>query len=389
MVDNAGAEASARLGGIDAARGLAIVGMVAVHFAPRPMLETSTWAWLLGVPYGKASILFAVVAGVGVSLLAQRRPELLRLRLLYRAAWLLPLGLVLQELEHPVAVILQYYAVWFLFAALFVAAADRVLLAVASVGLLAGSVAVAWVGIHHLGWLRPAGGAAPGGVPRDLLLAGYYPTITWLPVVLFGMWLGRRDLRSPRVRAWMIGLGAAVAAVAWRGGLLVAAALDLDTAVGSWGRLLSIDGHSEMPLSVLGATALAVAVLGAALTLVERLPRATRPVVAMGQGALSIYVAQLVIWPIWPELFESSSVAEAWTVTAWFTVLSAAAMTLWLLVFRRGPLEATVRAPWERAIVPMARIIRGESLVQGTAAGAPGGPDLDGPAPPGAAPRSG
>lgn len=355
---------SPRLGGVDAARALAIVGMVAVHFAPRPLQESGLSAWLLGVPYGKASVLFALVAGVGVSLLAQRKADTLRLRLLYRTAWLFPVGMVLQTLDHPVAVILHYYAVWFAIAAIFVHTSDRGLLWWSAGWLAVGSLGVAWLGVAHRDWLLVARGNAPGGAIVDILFTGYYPTLTWVPVVLFGMWLGRRDLAVPREWVRLVGGGVAVMAVAFRGGLIVKDVFDVRTNLGTWGRLLSIDGHSEMPLAVVGSVGLATAVLGLCLWFVASLPRVSRPLVAMGQGALTLYVGHLVLWHFQPDLFPSFTVANAWTVIGWFTLVSAVGMTIWLVPFRRGPLEMLVRGPWHYAVEPMARIIRGEALMR-------------------------
>jgi uncharacterized membrane protein YeiB len=359
--ENVVSDGVGRLPGVDVARALAIVGMVAVHFGPRPQRETGLSAWLLGVPYGKASVLFALVAGVGVSLLAARKPALIRPRLLYRTLWLLPVGLWLQELEHPVAVILQYYAVWFAIAAIYVHASDRRLLVWAGGWLAFGSLAVAWVGVHHADWLLIARGDSPGGVVMDVLLTGYYPTVTWIPVVLFGMWLGRRGLGQRRVRATMVAAGGAVALVAMRGGLAAAQALDVRTTNGGWGHLLSIDGHSEMPLAVIGASAMSVAVLGVCLWAADVGPRLLRPLVAMGQGALTLYVGHLIIWNFLPALFASTSSADAWTATFWFTVVGAASMTLWLLAFSRGPLETMARAPWQHVFEPLIRMASGET----------------------------
>src|SRR5919205_2258873 len=121
-----------RLRGVDAARAIAVLGMVMAHFGPNPVPDT-VLGNVYGVSHGRASVLFALLAGVGVALLVGDRlrgwPSLARGRLVLRGTLLLPLGLWLQGLDHGALVILQYYAVYFLFAALVLTLSDRWLLA--------------------------------------------------------------------------------------------------------------------------------------------------------------------------------------------------------------------------------------------------------------------
>jgi uncharacterized membrane protein len=60
-----------RIPGIDLARGLAIIGMLAVHVGPTHLDGFA--GRLYALPHGRASILFVLVARVGVSLLAASR----------------------------------------------------------------------------------------------------------------------------------------------------------------------------------------------------------------------------------------------------------------------------------------------------------------------------
>ena len=90
-----------RLAGVDAARGLAVLGMVAVHVLPRTDDDGGP-----SLPYvlasGRAAAAFAVLAGVGVALATARTGEgraLQRGRLLVRAAAVGALGLTLGALE--------------------------------------------------------------------------------------------------------------------------------------------------------------------------------------------------------------------------------------------------------------------------------------------------
>lgn len=68
--------------------------MLAVHVGPTRLTDPAGRIYAVLV-HGRASILFALLAGIGVSLLANSRSNTLpetRLRLLWQAALLLPLA---------------------------------------------------------------------------------------------------------------------------------------------------------------------------------------------------------------------------------------------------------------------------------------------------------
>lgn len=345
---------------MDVARAIAILGMVTVHFGPYPVREDGPAAFLYGSWYGRASVLFVVVAGIGVGLLARRDPpRLVRARLWWRAVWLLPVGLWLQTLDHPVAVILQYYAVYFALVVPFVTRSDRSLLRWGAGLLAAGSAAVLAATVLAPEWVVPLGGDSPTGVVGDLLLFGYYPVLTWLPPMLWGLWLGRRRLDRRAVHVRLVVGGGLVLA----GTVAVSRALEtvagLDVEPGSWWFALSAEGHSEMPLAVLGATGFASAVLGLSLWASGRWPAALSPLTALGRAALSVYVGHLVVFDLVPELFPADDVWEGIRTVGGFALVTAVLSLVWLAVAPRGPLEAAARAPFQYLIRPLVR--RGSS----------------------------
>jgi peptidoglycan/LPS O-acetylase OafA/YrhL len=362
-----------RLRGVDAARAIAVLGMVMVHFGPNPRPDTLLGD-LYGVSHGRASVLFALLAGVGVALLVDgrlrgqgktRRPTFLaRGRLIFRGALLLPLGLWLQQLDHGAYVILQYYAVYFLFAALVLTLPDRWLLVGGVAVLVGGPLVYLWGTMLASAWYTgdPASLDDPAGkIFRDLLLAGKYPLVTWAAPLLVGLWIGRRNLAAPALRWWLLLLGLAVA---------VAAALASDwltmTLGGpfegrrdpSFAVLLTDTPHNQMPLWMLGSIGSACAVLGGMLLLADQLPRSTWPLVATGQLALTVYVGHLLLLDAFPELLKRDTVPEAFLTVGIFMLLAVAASTLWRAFLPRGPLEAAVAAPWwivERLVQPVVR----------------------------------
>ncbi|THJ64889.1 DUF1624 domain-containing protein [Arthrobacter echini] len=250
--------ASARLTGIDAARGVALFGMMSTHVLPLYVPGTSEPTWTALLFSGRASALFAVVAGVGLALLTGGRAphhSLLlsadRRGITVRALIIAGIGLVLGGLETNIAIILFHYGVLFLVALPFTGLRAGALGAWAAGWLLLSPVAA------HL--LLPVVSAAvdppslgsnpvfehflvPLTLVTDIFLTGYYPVLQWLGLVLVGMMIGRLDLGRLGVQAALLG-GGALAAV---GAKLVSAQL-LGPAGGLAALLETSDG-SRYPL---------------------------------------------------------------------------------------------------------------------------------------------
>ena len=340
----------ARIQGIDLARALAILGMLAVHIGPTDVEGLA--GTLYALPHGRAAILFGLVAGVGVSLLVASRTTSgleARVKLLWRAAILLPLGLWLQSLDHNVFVILQDYALLFLLAIAVIGLGDRWLLVLSGLSATLGSLGYLWGLIaapdaferRAVEWGEPA-----AELVHRLVLSGPYPLITWLAPFLLGMWIGRRDLRDPRVW-WRLGLLGGVVAVGAR-----LASMVLQGWVGEpmdpvgWDQIVSDDPHSQMPLWVIGSTGSAVFALGLCLIVADAFRRMVWPLVAVGQLAFTVYVGHLLVLHPWWEELTGDTVGEAVGLVLAFTVVAAAFSVAWRALLPRGPLELVLHLPW-------------------------------------------
>ncbi len=341
-----------RMLGVDAARALAIVGMVTVNVGPTEGTGFGTWLYLL--PHGRASVLFVLLAGIGFSLMTRRVRDTgagrgpLWAGLAWRCLVLLVGGLALQLLGHDVNVILSVYALLFVVAGLLVRVPDRVLLTLAGLAALAGPVL--WLGLQVRAGTpfdarAPRLDDAPGEVLVALLLTGPYPLVTWVAPFALGMWLGRRDLTDPaRQRRLAVVAGAlavtaplAARAAAWARGGLVG---DL-----SWELLLTDAPHGQMPLWLVGATAVSVLVLTGCLVLERRLGgRPLRPVAVLGQLSLTCYVLHLFVLA-WVRPLPWT-LGQGVAVSTVLVGAAAAGSVLWRRRHRRGPLEVLVRAPW-------------------------------------------
>ncbi|MFB2582551.1 DUF418 domain-containing protein [Herbiconiux sp. P15] len=345
------APARRRILGLDTARGLALLGMLAAHTVPEGE-EEALWD-------GRSSVLFALVAGISLGLLAggTRRPlpgtraRTARIVAL-RALLLIILGIALTLLETPIAIILDTYG--FLFAvAIPLLFAPRWLL-----GVVAALSAV--VGPPLVTWLSDAANAAEstGGPAAQLIgspwayfpeawLYGVYPAPVWLAYIATGILIARCDLRRRRTQVGMLVTGAVLAAIGYLGGVL---------------RDDPVIAHTNTTAEVVATGGLAVAVVGLVL-LVTAPGESTRarwarviahPVAAAGSMPLTLYTAQIVVIAIIVRTVPGAEVGLDWQTTPLFFALAVPALavaTLWSLRFEQGPLEwlfsrLSTQRPW-------------------------------------------
>ena len=360
--------ASARLVGIDAARGVALLGMVAVHVLPAADPDGSR-SWTDAVAGGRSAALFAVLAGVGLALAVRRPAGRERVRasaaLVVRAVLLGAVGLALGALDSGVAVILAYYAVLFVLVLPWLTAGVRVLAASAA----AVATAVPLLSFVVRDDLPPRDTASPelsdlaepAQLASELLLTGYYPALAWVAYLLAGLAVGRLALQRPRVAVGVAAVGAGLALAAAGLSRLLLGPLGgydalrpvvrrrpgttLEEAVqaGRFGNVptdspwwLATDAaHSTTPLDLLGTTGTALLVLGLALLVARRLSPVLAPLAAAGSMPLSLYTAHVVVL----------GTTETEDPTRYYLVQVAAGLLLALLWRRylgRGPLETVV-----------------------------------------------
>ena len=343
-----------RIPGLDAARALAVAGMVSVHVAP-PAVDVGTPAgWLYELPHGRAALLFVLLAGVGVSLLDERRRGgAVVPALLVRAGVFLPLGLALQATGTHVAVILHYYAAYYLVAVGLRQLGDRTLLATSLAWSVLGPL------VFHLGrerspdWFDRSllpGADEPLALVRSILLSGYYPVVVWGAALAWGIWLGRCDLSDTVLRRRLVLGGAAVGSAAYLGAWRLG-----EAGVGGqtpWAQLAVAEPHAGTPLWLIGGTAAATAVLALCLVTADRWRRAVWPLVAMGQLALTVYAGHLLFLVTVDEALPAETLGGATVATLALVAAAVVLSVLWRAVLPRGPLEGLVAALSRRAERP-------------------------------------
>lgn len=329
-----------RVVGLDVARCLALVGMIATHALDTQAADGGVTT-VQAVAGGRSAALFAVLAGVSLALMSGRTQPLagrpLRAAaagLAVRAGLVACLGLLLGALDTTIAVILTYYGVLFFLGLAFLRLRAATL-AVLAIGWSVAAPVVSHLVRPHLperGYVSPTleSLASPGQLLSELLVTGYYPAFVWLAYLLAGMAIGRAALTAPWMAAAMAALGAGTAGAAQvvselllhRPGVRATLASTFTgpgqpggladtlehgtygtTPTGSWWWLSVHAPHSGTPFDLLHTGGSAVAVIGVCLLVTRLAPRTLAVVFGAGAMTLTLYSLHVVLRvpQAWPE----------------------------------------------------------------------------------------
>jgi uncharacterized membrane protein YeiB len=322
-----------RFAGVDAARGLAVVGMLWAHTADDGTRQS--------LADGRSAVLFATLAGCSIGLLTGgARPRTGRGRrdalvsVAVRGVVLIALGLGLWTLGTPVAVVLDTYGVLFLLLLPLVFAPVPVVAAVGVLAAVAGPLLVDAVGEDLQTPFTPE---RLLHLPAEWLVTGYYPGVVFAAYLCAGLIAARADLARRRTLIAMVVGGAGTSAVGY-GGALVAG--------------FDASAHANTTAEVLGSGGLAVAVVGA-LELLCSSPATSAaartvlaPLVAAGRMPLTIYTGQLFVLAIWllTPAAGTPPWIESWPLLVGLTTASLLFALLWQRFVGRGPLEGMLGA---------------------------------------------
>ncbi|MCP5024989.1 MAG: DUF1624 domain-containing protein [Actinomycetia bacterium] len=356
------ARVGGRIVGLDIARALAIVGMVIVNFKITMSAEDSGPQWLrsfAAVFDGRAAATFVVLAGIGASLGSRRardsenpsQQRAARVTLAKRALFLFVLGWAFFPIWP--ADILHYYGLYLAVGAIVLFAPHRrlVIFAGAAVGMaLVFIVSFDPLANWDLDDYSYQGITTPAGFLRNLFFDGFHPVFPWVAFYLFGMWLGRTDLRDPAWRRTLAIRALVVVAVTEAAAWVVlgpkgSSLNELDEE--SWRWLFTVEPIPPLPLYVAAGAGTAVLVILGSIWLGQRLSeRAAEPLVSTGQLALTIYLAHILVGMGILEAMdrlENQSLEWAITTSLIFSLAVIPCCWAWRRRFDRGPLEWVMR----------------------------------------------
>jgi uncharacterized protein len=351
-----------RVFGFDLARALAIFGMVVVHFSLVMADGRTGPGWLraaLGFLDGRAAATFVILAGIGVTSMSQRAVKgadplaisKVRAALIRRGLFLLALGFI--NLRIWPGDILRVYGVSLLLAAQLITESDRRLL-LGALGYALGFAALFLVLDFEKNWdwstMTYHGLWTPTGVVRNLFYDGFRGVLPWTGFLVFGMWLGRLDLRDSATNgrvafaAACTALGAEL--ISWHCVSCFVAhprGMDQETIKALFGT----ESMPALPLFLLASGGTAVAIIAISVRIAAAWPsRLWQPLVATGQMALTWYVAHIVLGLGTVDalgLVASQTLLASAGYGVGFFALAVVASCLWKLVFRHGPLEWVMR----------------------------------------------
>lgn len=376
-----------RIVGLDAARGFALLGMIAIHVLPAYNEYTGepTFIWTLFA--GHAAALFAVLAGITVALLTGgSRPHVgsrrkrSRTSLITRALLIFVLGLLLDQLHLTVYNILPYYGLMFLLAVPLISLRIRYLqLGVAAFATL-GPVAVfltnQWGGYTTI--LNPQFSDL-FNMPVDtfitLFIGGTYPAATWMTYLCLGMAVGRLNLHWLINHVNLIIVGGFLSVVGfvmstflvdYAGGFRqlyyysdgyeaqdITDIIDygpqdhLPTDTWWW---LTINGpHTNTPFSILSSAGLALVLIGVFLVTARVSRYILEPLISIGSMSLTLYTVHLLSLFLFSSTFKTEPVL-------WFIIQVLGALIFgvgWHLAVGRGPLESVISRTCSRVAVAL------------------------------------
>lgn len=362
---------ASRVDAVDLARGFALIGMMLVHLGP-PWLGTNPPVGDM-IAGGRAAPLFAMLAGVSLTLVHRRDPHgagSIRATCI-RAVVLIALGLSLGSLDDmPVYIILAFYGLMIVVALPFRGLPTWVVIGLGAAWAVVAPVVLLGLQIARGPYVEDqvqlSGLREPLSLLADLVVWGIYPAGVWFAYVLVGMAVGRLDLRRRATALRLVGVGAVLVLATLAGGWLVirAGVFDDSSITGwrqlfgqtgypgepaTWKELLMVGEHTSRPLNVVGAIGSAMLVVGLC-GLVLHVPwarLALLPLRAAGSMTLTLYCVHVlwtwrihVAWIADPSSDSFPVGYRDWVVQV--VVLCAFAM-IWRRFIGRGPLEWLIR----------------------------------------------
>jgi uncharacterized protein len=354
-------QSAPRITALDFARALAIFGMIIVNYKLAMQAENGGSTWLIaiaGLFEGRASALFVVLAGIGVTLMTMKArgsmdKELIRhnrINLCKRAVFLSIAGMLLLVMGWN-ADILHFYAVFLLAASVLITVSSNKLLGLYTIILLASQLFLI-VFDYSKGWDKSFHAYLDlwtiEGFSRNLFLNGFHPIFPWLCFFLIGMWIGRTrwlDLAT-RPKVLLYSLSGTVVFEAISYSLITWSSPVLDTEAATY--LFTTKPMPPTMLYVLSATCSSIAIIAVSLYVVDKFQNSllTQALINTGQLSLTHYIGHVVIGLGFLEAvghLDNGSLSFAIAYGCSYFIVAIIFSYMWRKWMKRGPVELIMR----------------------------------------------
>jgi uncharacterized protein len=352
-----------RVKGYDIARTLALFGMVIVNFkvAMSPDMGHAFVMNFATLIEGRASALFVMLAGIGITLLTTKAINShdntlvvkTRISVVKRGLLLVLIGLLFTPIWE--ADILHLYGFYFLFAAAIFMFTEKFLLWITMIIIMIFPVLMLLFNFdQNWNWetLTYNNFWSADGMVRHIFFNGFHPVFPWAAFITFGMWLGRQNLSLNSTRKKFF-VGAMICLVITEcsffylrhmlgdagGSAMTAKEITL---------LFSTSIIPPLPQYMISAGSSGVLVLIASLYLSERFSetKITQYLYKTGQLSLTLYIAHIIVGLGFLESIgrlENQSIDFSLLSALIFCAASIVFSVAWLKFFDVGPLEWVFR----------------------------------------------
>jgi len=348
-----------RVIGFDFARAIAIFGMVIVNFkiAMNADRGSQFLLWFAKLFEGRASALFVVLAGIGITFLTSKASlsgdlsliRKSRFSVIKRGLLLIAIGLAYTPIWE--ADILHFYGFYFLIGAVVLTLNNRKLLSVGFAFVLLFPIMML-IFDYEKGWnwdtLTYENFWSVDGMIRHIFFNGFHPVIPWCAFLILGMWLGRLNLKNLNLRKKLIHIffpiWLAVEGLCFFLKYFFKNWTDSGMTTEEIEFLFSTSIIPPLPQYILGAGSLSVLTILLCLYFTERFSQSifVNCLFKTGQLSLSLYVAHVIIG-----LGTLESIGRLENQTIDFSLISALLFcfiavvfsVIWIKFFKSGPLE--------------------------------------------------
>jgi uncharacterized protein len=348
-----------RVAGFDLARAFAIFGMVIVNFkiAMNAKIGNSLLITFTTLFEGRASALFVILAGIGVTLLTNRPRESsdssfvlkTRISLIKRGFILVVIGLLYSPIWE--ADILHYYGVYFLVAAAIFMCSNRLLLLISFIIMMSFPFLLL-VFNYEQNWdfstFTYSNFWSFDGMFRHIIFNGFHPVFPWAAFLTFGMWLGRQDLSKKAVRNSLLIRSLIILIITEYGFYFLRNTLGdgnaLNITSDEISFLFSTSIIPPLPQYIISSASSAVAVLIGCIYFSDRFSQSniTKWLCQTGQLSLTLYFAHVIFGMGFLESIgrlENQTIDFSLLSSLVFSVCGICFSVAWLKYFKVGPFE--------------------------------------------------